>query len=110
MSGIGGGGGGNEKLIKRSVGKPEVIDERTGRRRADNIKVDHHRQHHYQQQFISHFYGLFYLYECWFLHLFFGRPTFLLPVENYLCCTLVLRVSFILNNVCTNYYQESTVI
>jgi len=35
----------NEKLIKLSFGKPEERDERTGRRWADNIKVDHHRQH-----------------------------------------------------------------
>jgi hypothetical protein len=40
--------------MKHSVGKPEGRDERTGRRWADNIKVEHHRQHPYQQ-FISYF-------------------------------------------------------
>ena len=32
----------DEKLMKRSVGKPEERDERTGRKWDDNIKVDHY--------------------------------------------------------------------
>ena len=74
------------------------------------IKFDHYLQHHYQQQYISHFMVCFIFMDVGFVRLFFGRPTFLLPVEIYSCFTLVLRVLYILNNCCAAFYQESTVI
>jgi hypothetical protein len=57
---------------------------------------DRHRHHHQQQQNISHP-GLFRLHEYWPIHLFFGRPVFLLPVEVVSYSNLRTRVSFVFN-------------